>query len=218
MFTPLRHIGLSEKEQGLYMTCLELGENPASVIAQHTKANRSTTYIHLEDLCHRGYLTRGSRHGIKTYSALDPDMLAEKLENDLKKQQRHIHAFRTSIPEIKAHQYTQITGPKVKFYQGESALEYMYESLAKDLSWVSFVDSESMVGLGGRFEELYWELGDKKCEADIVSRDILIDGDIGRVSQQRWNTKKYHIRLYPDRIHADHIFFEDRFFLVSYES
>ena len=54
----LEEIGLSAKEQLVYLAVVELGDAPVSPIAQRAKVNRGTTYDILDNLIHKGLVAR----------------------------------------------------------------------------------------------------------------------------------------------------------------
>lgn len=217
MNSPLSQFGLTDKEEQIYFAALELGENPASVISGRTGLNRSTTYVNLENLVQKGFIQRGSKYGTKTYWATDPQDLLTKFERENHQLNHKITQFKDYIPELTARQNESFVKPKVKYFQGEEAMKHMYGSLIKSPEWSSFVDTQSMLGTGPNIEKYFWDLGYMKRDARRETRDILTDCKEARELKRQCENEYYKIKLYPERTHADNIFFPDRFFLVSYK-
>lgn len=82
--------------------------------------------------------------------------------------------------------------------------------------WVSFVDSESILDPVFGVTKAFWDIGYMKRDSKIPTRDILTDCSEARELKKQCETEFYKVKLYPERIHADNIFFADKFFLISY--
>ena len=61
----LQKIGLSDKDAEVYLACLELGTQPASVIARKAGLKRPTTYLILEGLLKRGLVSEYTGSNVK---------------------------------------------------------------------------------------------------------------------------------------------------------
>lgn len=65
--------GLSPKEAKIYISTLELGESPASEIANHAGEQRLSTYSVLERLCKKGFVSQYQKKRVKFFGALSPE-------------------------------------------------------------------------------------------------------------------------------------------------
>lgn len=53
------------------MTCFTLGASPAAIIAEKVGMKRPTTYLILENLVKRGFLSISNRNGVQQFNATD---------------------------------------------------------------------------------------------------------------------------------------------------
>lgn len=123
----LQKIGLSDKDSGVYLACLELGTQPASVIARKAGLKRPTTYLILEGLLRRGLVSEYTGSNVKYFTAVQPDYLLhfiEKQKRDLSTHQRELEEF---LPQFHALSNPYSLSPKVRFYEGIEGIERVME-------------------------------------------------------------------------------------------
>ncbi len=73
-------LGLSSKDEKIYLAALELGSQPASVIARKAEFSRVDTYNHLKHLCSRGIFKMKSHNNIKHFYPCTPNKLLDMLK------------------------------------------------------------------------------------------------------------------------------------------
>ena len=78
----LQNLGLSDKEIEVYLSNLELGTQPASVIARRVKIPRNTTRFILDKLVERGIIEKTKRANTQLYSPEEPKNLINLLESE----------------------------------------------------------------------------------------------------------------------------------------
>jgi HTH-type transcriptional regulator, sugar sensing transcriptional regulator len=119
----LTKIGLNAKESQVYLSLLELGSQPASVIGKKANINRSTTYLILDALIQKGYVNEHVRADVKYFAAADPQVIVQSLE-----QQEHtIDENRKELIDLLPDFYSLTNPlsikPKVRFYEGEEGVK-----------------------------------------------------------------------------------------------
>lgn len=125
--TILQKIGLTDKDANVYLACLELGTQPASVIAKRAGLKRPTTYLILESLLKRGLVSEYTGSNVKYFTAVEPQYLlsfVEKQRRELMAHQRELEQF---IPQFQALTNPYSVSPKVKFYEGVEGIERVME-------------------------------------------------------------------------------------------
>ena len=164
----LKRIGFSEKESLVYTHLIRLGAQPASVIAERAKINRTTTYDIIETLTKKGLIASIKKDGITYFKALDPKELLNYLEREkiehikkLEKQQKEIKEI---LPELISLENPESTKPKVAFYEGEKGMRQAYEdTLTSSETILSYANVEDMhKGLPNFFPEYYQRRGVEK--------------------------------------------------------
>lgn len=121
--TLLQKIGLSEKDSQVYLACLELGTQPASVIARKAGLKRPTTYLILEELLKKGLVSEYTGSNVKYFTAVSPEYLlnyVEKQRRELTSHQRELEQF---LPQFISLSNPYSLNPKVRFYEGMAGIE-----------------------------------------------------------------------------------------------
>jgi sugar-specific transcriptional regulator TrmB len=123
----LERFGLSHKESKVYLSLLELGTSIVSDIAKKSSTNRSTAYVLLESLVHRGLVSISEKGGIKLYTPAPPDRLVQYLEESVKKYTELIGIAHTVLPELKSMYVGVGPKPRVQFFEGLEGIKTAYE-------------------------------------------------------------------------------------------
>jgi sugar-specific transcriptional regulator TrmB len=121
--TILQKIGLSDKDSEIYLACLELGTQPASVIAKKAGLKRPTTYLILEGLLSKGLVSEYTGSNVKYFTAVSPEYLLnfiDKQRRELTSHQRELEQF---LPQFQSLTNPYSLNPKVRFYEGIEGVE-----------------------------------------------------------------------------------------------
>ncbi len=122
----LEQFGFSGPEAAVYLASLELGPQPASIIARKAKLKRGQTYNVLSSLKDRGIVQEFIRAGVSNFSGRSPStllsMLASREEEIAVQKQKLLQA----IPMLEKLRNPMIVQPKVRFYQGVEGLKEVY--------------------------------------------------------------------------------------------
>lgn len=124
----LSHIGFEGKEKDIYMTCMQLGQQPASIIAERLGLNRVTTYMVLKRLVEKGLATMCTRNKMHYFSVESPQSLLEyvsRKEEEWKVLQKKLRSAIDDLEKpieqinspISASSYLGIEGCKSLFSQ-----------------------------------------------------------------------------------------------------
>lgn len=124
--TVLTHIGFIGKEADIYLTAMQLGMQPASIIAEKLKLNRITTYATLKKLVERGLANMSVRNNMHYFAVEPPEKLlgyVARKEEEWKSLQEKLRRALSNIevPEhasaspIKAASYFGVEGCKTLF-------------------------------------------------------------------------------------------------------
>jgi len=119
----LKKIGLNEKESQVYLSLLELGAQPASIIGRKANINRSTTYLVLESLIKIGYVNEHVRADVKYFAAADPQIIVQNLEQQEHKIDANREEFIELLPEFYALTNPLSIKPRIRFYEGEEGVK-----------------------------------------------------------------------------------------------
>lgn len=119
----LQKIGLSGKDAEVYLACLELGTQPASVIARKAGLKRPTTYLILENLVKQGLVSEYTGSNVKYFTSVPPEYLlsfVEKKRRELTSHQRELEEY---LPQLQSLSNPYSLSPRVRFYEGMQGIE-----------------------------------------------------------------------------------------------
>lgn len=83
LLSTLTDMGLSDEESHVYLACLSVGTNPASVIARNCNIKRETCNYTLKKLVSKGLVSTIFRDGATFYTAEPPEKLISLAESRL---------------------------------------------------------------------------------------------------------------------------------------
>lgn len=140
----LQNIGLSDKDAEVYLACLELGTQPASVIAKKANLKRPTTYLILESLVRRGLMSEYSGSSVKFFTPVSPDNLLNFVERKKRELSQHQHELEEFLPHFHSLANPMSVNPKVRFFEGLEGVERaMNETLLSSEPLRSFTSIDS---------------------------------------------------------------------------
>lgn len=112
----LQGLGFRPQETKIYLSCLQLGLSPVSLVAAKSGIQRTACYKILDKLHKEGVVSLLEKKGKKHYSAIS-------LEQLKKLQVEKIKHFEAVIPELKVLEKTMIGRPKVQFFEGPEGIK-----------------------------------------------------------------------------------------------
>ncbi|MCF7834933.1 hypothetical protein K9M48_02660 [Candidatus Gracilibacteria bacterium] len=173
----------SEKEAKVYLACLELKIANASTISRYTKEKRSTVYSILKELQKKGIINEIDKNKIASYSAVPPEHIAKKLEENFKK-------FQSLLPAFNAFTEKFGIAPKVQFFEGLEGIKNIYNDILQ-----SQVEVCALLGTSKfpKFISNYLEtiFFPEKIKRNIFSRTLLSDNSVNKKNINKIQSKKY---------------------------
>lgn len=185
----LQKIGLADKDSEVYLACLELGTQPASVIAKKAGLKRPTTYLILEGLMRRGLVSEYSGSNVKYFTAVQPEYLLhyiEKQRRDLSTHQREIEEY---LPQFNSLMNPYSINPKVRFFEGIDGIErVMEDTLTSKTSILCYSSTDSWFAREDTKAYIVRYGKRRVMEKKIPLRGMYVDTPLSR---------KYHEKEYP---------------------
>lgn len=123
----LKQLGLSEKESLIYLSSLELGTQPVSVIAKKATLKRTTTYVTLVGLISRGLVSQHAKKNLKYFSATDPKNLLKLLEREKEVFIEKETLLKNSLVNFYKLIQPQTVAPKVRYFEGVQGIKQVME-------------------------------------------------------------------------------------------
>lgn len=127
--SPLRQLGLTDREVVVYQSLLQLG--PASIrdLATKTDINRGTTYETLKVLVKKGivnYLPKGNR---RVFQAEDPSRLLAIAEEKQQALEHTLASLKSDIIPGLRHLKPEFSSSNVRFYEGDEGVELVLRDI-----------------------------------------------------------------------------------------
>jgi sugar-specific transcriptional regulator TrmB len=124
----LTEFGLSDKENSVYISLLELGPSPARAVARKAGVNRGTAYDILRQLVELG-LASFYRKGKQHFAAEPPERLIDVVED----KQMHLQKLKMNIaeklPELRTIFVHQGGKPSIRVYEGTKGIKKILEDV-----------------------------------------------------------------------------------------
>jgi len=170
----LQSIGLNSKEIKIYLVSLELGTQPASVIARRSAVPRNTARFILDKLAEKGVLKKTLRANTQLYSPEEPKNLINLLERQRVDSNAVIDGKIRQLNEVMAELETRYrpesTKPKVTFYEGDDGLVKVYEdTLTSSETIKSYASFDEMHGALPEYFKTYYK---RRADNKILIRSI----------------------------------------------
>lgn len=173
----------SEKEAKVYLSCLELKIANASTIARYSKEKRSTVYSILKELKKKWIINEINKNKIAAYSAVSPDHIAKKLEDNFKN-------FQSLLPAFSAFTEKFGISPKVEFFEWLEWIKNIYDDiLSSQVEICAFLWTSQFPKFISNYLET--KFFPEKIKNKIFSRTLLSDNSINRKNIKKIASKKY---------------------------
>ena len=195
----LQNIGLNEKEIEVYLSNLEVGSQPASVIARRVKIPRNTTRFILDKLVEKGIIEKTKRANTQLYSPGEPKNLINLLESqrvDLNADiDDKVTQLNSVMAELESRFRPESTKPKVTFYEGDDGLKKVYEDTLKSSENLrSFASFDAMHGVLPGYFQTYYE---RRVKNKLHMRSIHPDSKLAREKTKNDKKEMRDSRLIP---------------------
>lgn len=168
----LQHIGWTDKQAKTYLALLQLGEGPASKVAELADMNRSVVYETLAGLIEMGYVTESSRHKVKHYTAVGPQKI-------LHAARAHFENFKFMLPLFQALHHRGEKKPRIEFYEDEEAMARLFQTF-DTASDRRFMASYGQLEKHVPDELKRWQQRMKHLETLAPTKHLLVDDAAAR--------------------------------------
>ncbi len=127
LLNSLGNFGLTAPEVSVYLALLELGPQPASVVAKKAELKRGHTYNVLTLLKNRGVVQEYEEDGVMHFSACAPATLITLMERREEELERNKKSLLQVVPELERIRNPLAVQPRVRFFQGVEGIKAIYE-------------------------------------------------------------------------------------------
>lgn len=218
----LQNIGLNEKEIEVYLTNLNLGSQPASVIARRVKMPRNTARFILDKLVEKGLIDVTKKANTQLYSPEEPKNLINLLESqrveENQKVDDKISKLNSVMAELESRFRPESTKPKVTFYEGDDGLRKVYEDTLKSSEDIRSL--ASFDGMHGALPDYFKNYYKRRAENKITIRSIHPDTPLAREKAKNDKKEWRESRLIPHKQYnftPEIQFYDDKVVITSWK-
>lgn len=218
----LQNIGLNEKEIEVYLSNLELGSQPASVIARRVKIPRNTTRFILDKLVDKGIIAKTKRANTQLYSPEEPKNLVNLLESKRIDHNADINAkiaqLNGIMTELESRFRPESTKPKVTFYEGDDGLKKVYEDTLKSSETIRSL--ASFEGMHGALPEYFKNYYKRRAQNKIDIRSIHPDTPLARERTKNDKKEGRESKLVPQKkydFNPEIQFYDNKIIITSWK-
>ncbi len=195
----LQNIGLNTKEINVYLIALELGTQPASVIARKISIPRNTTRFLLDKLVVKGLIKKTTKANTQLYTPEEPKNLINLLERQRVDVNANIDGKIDQLNDVMAELETRYrpesTKPKVTFYEGDDGLVTVYEDTLKSSEELrSFASFDAMHGVLPDYFKTYYN---RRVKNKIKMRSVHPNTELARAKTKNDKKEWRDSRLIP---------------------
>ena len=210
-------LGLTKKESKIFLELISLGASPVSIWAKNSGINRSSMYIILERFLVEGLVTTFTHKGILHVQAVPmaeiPALLYDK-ETMVKKTRDF---FISNLPDLQKLEKTHNIKPKVRFFEGKSRVETMYEEVIKEKSFKAFFHPERVKA---SMPEYFHKIPQALKSNGGKAKELLIRCKEAEEYISLYQSDNHQIALLPRAItfSSDTIITQQKIYLVGYSA
>lgn len=182
----LNQFGLQNKENDVYLACLELGYCGVNEIAKKANIKRTTVYDVLAGLKNKGLIGQTINDKKRLFYAESPEKLGQMLEEKQRK-------LAEIMPFLKSIHNTSGQKPKMRYYEGIEGLKSVYNDiLMQNGEILAFIKEDVLNSLGNEFVK---EFDKKRKKLNINFKIIGADYDnvIEYAKNDKINNKEIRI-------------------------
>lgn len=198
----LQKLGLSTKEQSIYLTLASIGVQPASVVARRLELDRVVTYKHLKKLASMNLVKVFVRDGVQYFGITG----AEGIESLLSDRTESINAMKNDVPllasELRKISRGEGFDPTLQTFQGKSGIKSLFRDLLFEAKKESVLRIRVLTS--NTFDQ---QMG--AIDLSVFMKDFFVDAGSSGISLEILEAAGTLIPEYIRRIDPKHFYPED---------
>lgn len=177
LFNVLREFGLTDAEITVYVSSLQTGSQPASVISKKAHLKRGHTYNVLATLIQKGLVQEFTKGKVRFFTISPPQTLLTIVQHKkeaLKMIEQNLAPF---LPVLDKLRNPLLKSPKVIFFQGVEGIKHIYEDTINvaDQPIYAFGDFDYYFpeDKNAALHDWIWDYSDRRAQKGIWYRGIV---------------------------------------------
>ena len=211
------NLGLNTKEIQTFLKLLELGAQPASVIARHVSIPRPSVYVILESLKKASLVEEFERAKVKYFKCIPAKDIRDVIRVKEKKLQHTNELLQENLPDLQALENKLSITPNVRFLEGQEGIMKMYEQVLheKGQEFCALFHPELAKNL---VPDYYYGIPKFIEQGGKSAREIVVCCNEGKKYKKTYNSKNHQIKILPKNmvLSSDTIICTNRVYMISY--
>jgi sugar-specific transcriptional regulator TrmB len=195
----LEGFGLSSAEIRVYLALLELGAQPASIVARKAGLKRGHAYNVLAVLMEKGVVQEFVKKGVRIFTCCSPTGLLSLLEQRAEDLESKKRSLLESLPLLEGIIHPLAVQPKVRFFQGIEGIKEIYEDTLRfpDQNLYAVGDFEHYFPRQNSPElnDWMWEYCNRRAKAGIHYIGIINKSDTSDLAFKRRKGQKRTFKM-----------------------
>lgn len=196
----LVELGLTEPEIDVYLATLELGPNPASVIAKKAGLKRGHTYNILELLIKKGIATQIVQNKIKYFSICDPRNLLSILKNKKREISETEEKLKIILPELNSIKNPFSKQATVRFFEGIEGIKEVYEDTLREKKDIYAFSDFDYIFPESENKKLYdwiWSYAERRAKKKITYIGISTSSGKTNLAYKKRKSQRRKLKALP---------------------
>lgn len=145
----LSQLGLNKEEINIYLSLLEYGGDTAGNISKKTGLKRSTLYGVLQKMTDKGVIKRALKHGVRYFSAENPETLYTQFSKKIGNLQQAQNDFHQLLPQLNQLSKEKKFKPRIEIFDGINAVQNIMQDvlLYRDIEILTLWPIKSMIDM-----------------------------------------------------------------------
>lgn len=211
----LIEIGFNHKEARVYYTLLQIGSNPASVIAKKAELNRSGCYPVLERLIERGFVQQIIKDNVTYFTAIEPASILDHLRTKYDELEIKIERLSHKLHDFEIMKNPYQGKSKAAFFQGEDGiLNIMEDTLNSKETILAYAAFDELTDL---FPHYFQKYSKRRVEKGISVKVLYPASLKSFLHKQRDQSELRESRLVPPKynFHLDILIYDQKVAITS---
>lgn len=219
----LEQLGVSETEARLYLKLLETGNISVRQLAKILGINRTSAYLHIDQLIEKGLVMKLVKGSKKLVAANAPE---DSLKDLLEKKAQIVQTIQSEFPKIIREIKTSVPKNKpvgeaeIKYYKGNSGVRKIYYEALKAKELCSYAKVQETAGAFPDNIELFTNAF--KENPALIIREILYDSPLVKQQAPKLlsKSKRYSYKLMPSDLKLsseDILIYDNKVAIINYK-
>ncbi|MFH1053984.1 MAG: helix-turn-helix domain-containing protein [Candidatus Woesearchaeota archaeon] len=189
-------VGLTDGESRTYLALLTIGTSTVGSIIEKSDVSASKVYTILNRLVHKGLVTMFVENKKKFFTASDPELILQYLEDEKKRLDKNEEEINKILPTLKSRKETVSKLPFVEYSKGVKGFETLHKKSLEEIKPGQFV--LSLAGKEASFRLKHYWYKDNLMTSELkIPQHLIYEHDVWFKKDPKVHRRKERKMYYP---------------------